>query len=295
MRGRWLLNLALLALVAVLAALAWWPQRRGAEPPAPPLAAVQRDAVRRIEIVRGDDTLLVERDEGGRWWLAGTPRLPADGAKVESVLGLAATPSEQRYPVADLDLTQFGLDPPRVTLRLGEAELALGDAEPISGRRYIRVGDTLHLVSTGVFATLTAGRDAWISPQLVPEGAELEAVRLPDGVTVRRTDGGWAREPQAEGVGEAALADFADGWRLARAFEAGMDADPPPAGEVVTLVLEGLGERRFVIVQREPELVLRRLDLPVRYRFTRFTAERLLAPPKGEAAGGKASEGRESG
>lgn len=153
MAARALLNLFMLLLVGALAAVVLFGPDPGAK--APPAAIGQTATFSRVEIGHRDGaTVRLERDGAGWQVVDGTRRRLADGKRVARILALPGMTSDTRYGVDEVDLDALDLNPPRIVLRLDDQRFAFGGQEPLNRRRYIRVGDTIFLVTDTVIGLL---------------------------------------------------------------------------------------------------------------------------------------------
>lgn len=290
------LNLLLLLLALALGAVAYFQpgKRQDEEGGQPPLTALRAGALSHL-VVRKDGQVRVElRRREGRWRLLRPVAADADPFRAEQLARLAEAPSLARFPVAGRDLAPYGLDRPALEVELDGVRLAFGGTAPVGGRRYLRLGEVVHLVDDVYYYDASAEPLAFVDKALLPEGARLEALELP-GLSLRRTaEGGWRLEPRREGVSSDRLEELVQAWREARAWsvrrpEGRRPAEPP----VVRLRLAGGGTLRYLVLAREPDLVLIRPDLDLAYHLDASQAERLLelAPEKPEEGGGTEGDG----
>lgn len=281
MRSRTLLNLALLAVVIALALLVMF--EPGLQEPAEPqkLTALAPEKVQTVYIRRdGQDDIRVER-RGGGWRLRQPLDARADEYRMSGLLRITSAESHASYPASELNLAEAGLENPSVVLFLDEMELRFGGTEPINGHRYVQVGETVHLIGDFAYYHLIGDYATFVSPRLLPEGATINALTLPD-MTLTWTDGAWHIEPEPEGFSADQANQLVDAWRFASAM--GVEAyQPEDSGEKVRIELDD-GSIELGIVRREPELELVRPDLRVKYRFPGEQASALLDLPDEHAA-----------
>lgn len=284
MSRRSVLNLALLALAAALAALVYW--EPGLERPAGPakLTTLAPADITRLVIrpQRGQEIRL-ERD-AGTWMMRAPIAAYANEFRIDALLGIAQADSQAQFAAATLDLAKFRLDAPATVLQLNDLELAFGDSEPLDHRRYVRVGATVHLIGDDYFYRLQTDFPSFVSSRLLPPQARPAQIRLP-GFSIERADGQWRLAPAQQQPSMDALNGFVDEWARAQAVELDRYAGEPAQG-AITVTLEGAAAPlEFLLLEAEPELVLARADLGLRYHFTAEQARRLLQPPAEAPAG----------
>ncbi len=158
MSRRTLLNLVLSGLVLLLVLLVWWLQPS----PPPPLTPLLPE---QIETIRINDTkgreIRLDR-QAGQWQLG---QVPANENRIRQLLGICITPSLRRFPAPRERLAEFSLAPPAIRLRLNDLELEFGATDPVNGWRYVRLGDTIHLIGDGFQHHLNAPANAYLQEE----------------------------------------------------------------------------------------------------------------------------------
>lgn len=274
MNSRLTLNLVLLAIVAALGVVAFLEPGK-TKPETHPLAVVDEKALTGITL-KNRETIRFEK-VNGHWSLVEPFKAPANEIRIHQLIDIAKVNSEAHYPVDPTNLVPFELDKPKAVLSLGDVAFTFGGNDPINMRRYVQVGETLHLVSDDFFHHLTAQATDYVDKKLLPEGAKIQEIQIPGLKATLGNDGKWTRTPPAEG--NAGMSELLTIWNSARAIDVRREDKPVP-GETIRI---GLNEGRvleFIITQREPDLVLSRRDLGLRYDITAETASQLLNQPK---------------
>jgi hypothetical protein len=168
LRRRWLINLVLL-LVAVALTLAAQLQQRQADL-ATRLTPLAADDIRSLRLQRaGEPALTLERN-GDAWRMLEPFPADVDSALVDRLLPITAALTHRSLPADALELPPLGLDPAAIRLWLDELELRFGGTEPIDGRRYVQIGDLVHLVDDRHLPQLLAPATDYVSRRLLPPG-----------------------------------------------------------------------------------------------------------------------------
>lgn len=280
MKSRLILNLVLLAIIAVLATLALFEPGKKQEESAP-LAAVDENALSTVTL-KNQDTITFEKRDG-HWKLAAPFKAPANDIRVRQLLDIAKAHPEAHYPVQPENLAQYELDKPKATLILGNTTLVFGGTDPINMRRYVKIGDTLYLVNDDFFHHLSAAATDYVDKKLLPENAKVREIVLPGLKATLGQDGKWTREPAGD---KPDLSELATLWTTARAIDV-KRLDQPAKGDPVHIGLAEGNPVDFVIVQRDPEPILARPDLGLQYELTGETARQLLNLPKAQPTAGQ--------
>lgn len=281
MRARGWLNLGLLIVVGSLAALAYFRPGKEGEQSLPQVTGTEKAEVDRIrfEPRKGESLTLVRKQ--GEWRLSEPRGLPANSGRVASLLGLLSLKSQATVEVEKNRLAELGLKEPEWTAEVGGHRFALGGDHPIKPQRYLRVDQTVHLVSRGAVRSVKSSWSAYASHQLLPAGARLTRLELPEVTLARGKDGGWKASDGASLKAKAAK-ETVKAWQERRAFalEAAEDGKGGP-----TAVLH-LRDREEPVSYRvrstDPQLELVRPDLGLLYRLPKGLVDTLIHPERSE-------------
>lgn len=285
MQARNRLNLLLALAVLLIGGLIWQTEKPVPAPEPERLTALTADTIQRIEIhpARAAPSVLERLD--GQWRLTEPFAAVANASKIKTVQDFARAPSLARYAVSAVDLSQLGLAPADLTLRINDVTLAVGATEALQGWRYVRVGDTVHLIVDRYSYLLQAGPAAMVSSHLLPEGARLREIQLP-GLHLQQGDAGWRQigtDRLAGGAGQSAdaLQMLADEWRYAQALRVSRVGQTDLHGEAIRLRFYDADAALEFILQRDTDEVrLIHAAQGLIYHFTPAAAERLLALPE---------------
>ncbi len=298
MRGRLWLNLALGLVLAALAAVAWF--KPGKTPPAAPvtLTSIAAQSVKRIDFYppRGPAfALLREGPAGDQHWFIEQPHLRAQPFRVETILELPGATSAAQLTLAQNTDNVFGVAPPQARIRFDGTEIAFGLTNPVGLRRYVRVGDAVHLIDDRYYHHAASTWTDWVDRRLLPEGVTLTALDLP-GMTLRRKEAIWQISPERPQASADAITALIEEWQRAYAMDVENAATVPADARVVRLEWQG-GALELALVQEGDEWLLYRRDAPLRYRFSANQGKRLLEivePAPASGAAPAASEPDES-
>jgi hypothetical protein len=222
-RRTWL-NLALLSLVIILGALAYFePGGKKVEQQLPLLALTQPQVMRIQILARNNPPVQLERTSDG-WMITAPIRVAASDYRVNNMLQLLGATSYSFFPVAEHPLSGFGLEHPAGRIVFNDQAIEFGDTEPLNNHRYVRVGEQIHLIDDRYYYQSQMMLTALVDTALVPAGRSLKHILLPD-LTLQQQQGRWQARwrPSASKSGAMELRQdtidtLADEWRRARAM-----------------------------------------------------------------------------
>lgn len=268
------LTLNLLMLIGVLALIAVVFYKPGIEAPkeVPPLTTLARDQVSKIEIVRADGGVTLERMKNG-WQIAGAIPLAADVTQVDALLTLVETRPERSYAADTLDLAKLKLAPAQATARFDRTEIRFGDTDPLEGLRYVQIGKQVHLVMDSYQNILQGKRTQFASRRLLPDGANIAALELPK-LKLTKQDKDWKVEPAPEKRSADAPNKLVHAWANASALW--VRDYQKAASQPVSITLSDGKRIDFELRSSDGEYVLARPDLGVQYQLPEDMAKPLL-------------------
>jgi hypothetical protein len=255
MRRRLLLNVGLAAIVAALVLVVWLEPGIDRETGPARLTALDADVIGRIEIQRsGHDGIIIERSDG-QWRLLAPLEAPANEFRIEPLLRIADATTHAHFEAGAGELARYGLDPPRAVLRIDDVEIAFGDTEALDHRRYMRIGNVVHLVEDHYLHRLQTGYASFVSNRLLPEGSRPVRLSLPDFTLAMDAEGRWNTAPEQD-FSMDALNRIVDAWIHARAII--VDAyDGDAAQGTISVSLLGRDEPiEFHVIESDVDLIL---------------------------------------
>ena len=291
------LNLLLGALAIGLVAVSVFQQRKDeaklVEPPKKGEPLTRLDSAKIEHVVlhhpNAPDIVLERKDR--RWRLTAPVQAPADSVEVGKLLAIATSESTSKLDTAGIKRADFGLEPPQFTLSLDDTVFSFGDVERIRYLRYVEVnagkpGDTLALITDPDNGVVDADYTDLVSKKLLPAEVELAGIELPNLKVLRGKDGLWSAQPAAPDATQDDFNRFIDAWKHAGSVRNEAPTAVPGESKNLMAVLSFAdgSKHSYLIVNREPELILEDAALKLRYRFPVDVSRSLLSLPKPVAA-----------
>ncbi len=274
LRKRLLLNLTLLVVVVGLIALVLHEQRDGEAPEDHRLLGLEQEAIEQLRIERPEQPAVhVVRDADGQWQLREPLAIAANRQRIDSLLRVARLQSLGSFPLAGETLSDYGLQTPVVTLVVNDTlRLDFGGHTALDYRRYLRLGETIHIVPDTLYYHLIGEPHGFVAHRLLPEGARINALELPERQLYRH-DGQWRLEPEDALRSADDIQRLLDAWQhpgiiQVRRYQ-GQEGSP------IRVHLEDGRELAFLLL-REEEIALARPDLGIQYQLSASGARELL-------------------
>lgn len=271
MKTRLLLNLVLLCIVGALILVVVFEPGKD-KPKANPLTRIEESRIDTVTL-QGQEAIVFER-KNGHWWLKSPFAAPANDIRVRQLIDIARAESDAQYPLKPEELSKFELEKPKATLTLGETTLRFGGSDPIDMRRYVQIGDTLHLVRDDFFHHLTAKATDYVDKKLLPDEARITSIAGPGFKASLTQDGKWTMDPPSADSSANAAA-LLSAWQSARAIDVKRSETASP-GDILRIGLADGVAVEFGVLRREPELVLVRSDWGLQYELVGDLAKQLL-------------------
>jgi hypothetical protein len=277
MKLGWVVNALLLIGVLGLGAYAWHKDRQPKEP-GYKLSALRVAGVKKIEVApRGAPGYTLEK-RGETWFLIAPIEARAEQSQVQRMLGLLSAASKEK--LAATDLKRFDLDPPALKVSMDGQSFSFGGTNPLSQEQYVGTGDGVYLVSAYYASLVPRASDRMLTHSLFNEREKAIGFKF-KGFSVQQQDGKWTLSPRPtsdkEKLSQDDLNRWADDWHYASSLVT-QPWSGKPTPDVVEVKLTDGKSITFVVVRREPELILARPDEKLQFQFSGEMTRRLLNP-----------------
>ncbi len=278
MRTGWIVNAALLVVVAGMAAYAYF--RPGAEEAARhKVMSVTQAGVERIIVHIRDGSSIELAKRGDDWFLVRPFEARADRSQVERVLELLDATSKEK--LAATDLARFDLDNPRLAVELGDARIAFGTVNPLTQEQYVLAGDSVYLLSAFYRSLVPQSADRLLAHNLFL-GTERPVAFVLEAFKVEQRDGKWHLTPPPDDATAQPSQDefnaWVEAWRRASSLITRRAEASAPKARIEVSLTDGR-KLALGVAQRSPELVLVRPDEQLQFHFSAEMARQLLSPP----------------
>ena len=276
LRRRWLVNLALLAVVVTLAAFTVYYRQQEKTELGPPLAVLATENVGRIRIERPGQPAIVLEKHTENWRLASPVAARANRFNVENLLRVASARSELKLDGGDP--AQYGLVTPQAKLEVGDEIFEFGALHPFRHQVYVRHRGVVHLVGAQALSAVLRAPSHFIDGRLIEPSRRLVGLRLP-GFALELKDGTWQRLPPNKKLASDRLNDFVAQWTNAHALAVEPATTRPTLASIhLTLAYQDTKRESLTldVLAYKPTFVLRRRDEKLEYHFPEEIGKRLL-------------------
>lgn len=276
MSRQWIINLVLLAIVAVLTAILLL--RPGLDQKnRTPITKIQIGDVDSIRIRQpaAGAILLLRRDN--RWYLQEPFAARASDFVINNVLAVAGASSQWSAAYNEQHANRYGMGQPRLIVELGTEKIVFGDTNPLNQQQYLLYRDRVHLVSGDLRWSMPGKADQYLDRRLLATETTPVGIDFNHRSRLRLVKGNWSLTPANPSLTTDALSRLVNEWKYASALKVA-PYQGAPVIDRVGIHYQGQSSVEVGILAREPELVLYRANENLQYHFSRGTADRLFPP-----------------
>ena len=278
MRKSWITLGVLLAGVIALGVFVWLKPPK-AQAPAYALSAMKAGDVRTVRVLRKGQLLAVLEKSPAEWMIIHPIQAPAEEFQVLRLIALLDAKSTRQYPAADR--AKFELDAPQSEVVINNQRFAFGSINAVTREQYVLTENRISPLALNFGAAVPVDaaallRKTVLAPGDVPVRFDFATFKL------EYQTSKWVATPSAGELSQDDFNHWVAQWRegsgLRTEFIASSAKIPKPIGNVLITLKSG-GKVPLDIVQREPELIVRRPDLGLLFVFTGGIGKQMLAPP----------------
>ena len=250
---RWLLNLGLLLAVIILALLAL----PGKQQNLTEQLAVGNFIPANVDHIRLSRTGKKElsfQKVGSEWHMQQPYETRADDNVVQQLLNIRELAIQSIIDNPDLDLKEFGLSEPEVSVFFNEIEMKFGDIQPVGKQRYAQLNNQVVLIEDKHAAQLRASSISYIDRQLIPLGSNITRLVIDN-----------------RPVDLATNQELVSQWQETKAGWLSHASNAPATGIAVQITLNNNATLHYLADKRDNDVVLVNPDNALEYHLT-FTA-----------------------
>ena len=292
MRSRWIVNLVLLLLVAgIVAFLYLKPKEQAEQAQTYEVSSHKLADFNRLSIEFPAKAAVVFEKKDGFWYLAQPYAARADQVTVQRIVSIVAGTSREKFSATDP--ARFGLDNPRLKIRLNDEEFIFGLYNPVTAEQYVAYKNAVYLLSGLYSETAATQLVEMLDKSPLRPGEDVvgfDFSRLEQWEDVRlqldRDDSGkWAVSvPNAKPRQDDINNWFDEYWTKIRALSVEpYTPDRKASYPSFSVKLKDGKQVHFDKLQEAPQLILGRPDEGMRYYFPPDVGFTLLNPPVGLA------------
>jgi len=290
MKNRWLINIVLILVVALLGTIIMYKPGKDTADKEVPLSNIITDKIGHIELIRTNlsNIALVKTEQG--WQLAKPFRARANEYNVNSLLQIAHAKVEPGFSVTDHDLEKFGLKKPAIVLQLGDTKISMGRQHPLKNARYVLFNEKIYVIPMHEIRIAENSENDFINTRLFDKDIKLASLSLP-ALKLAETNGNWKILSNIKKFGKSTadnINDFIAEWEHASALVVMPYSGRHSIGKIRIAYKHSTGQNKKLtldILSHKPEFVLFRKDEGLEYHFPQETGRRLLEPqqPQGNS------------
>ncbi|MCP3672386.1 MAG: DUF4340 domain-containing protein [Gammaproteobacteria bacterium] len=272
-----LINGSLLAVIVILGGAAWLSIQDQNTDRRTHLTSLQPDQINQITLNNNTGPSLVLERRHGVWMMTSPYQAPGKNSRIQRLLEITRSISLSHFQTPQ-DLSGYGLAPPQATLTLNQTRIEMGSTHPMNQRRYLRVGDQIHLINDRFPHHLQARAEDFISHSLLPTASSIQTINTPEWQLSFTATGKTTLTPSDPDISSDALNRKGDQWRLARASRVVPAPKMPGSGKIEIQFRDRQQPMQFEILRSEQQTLLIRRELGLAYIIPE--GSKLLNPPQ---------------
>lgn len=281
MNKRNLTNIALLVFIVIAASVAIFDSNDDDTEQA--ITSLEQNDILNITVKRAGKKNIYLEKKHNLWRLKRPYNTATNQFRMDTLLRLVTTIPKSTYPLKNV--SQYGLNEPKLevefnTGKSNAASIKFGDSDPIKMRRYISVGNKLHLTNDTFFYALNSIATDYIHHKLLPESFEITQLDLPN-LKLKIKDEQWEVKPEPKDFSVDNVNELIAEWQNAQA----VDIKPYtiktsfPRNKMITLYGKDASTFTFFILDSKEDFILVDKLKGLKYSFAKEKEDKLLQFP----------------
>ncbi len=289
MKSRWIVNLVLLVLVLGISAFLYLkPKQEVATATQYEISTRKLAEFDHISVEYPTKSPVRYEKKDGYWYMTEPHKQRADQISTQRILSILAAKSNEKFPANDL--SRFGLDNPRLKLKLNDQEFLFGTHNPVTTEQYVLHNNAVYLLESSYEEAATIQVLEMIDKRMLTAKQKIASFDLSKleqweatGLTLSLDKGEWKvsipnAKPNQNELKEWLSATWGDTTALSvETYTPDRKASYP----YFVVTLQDGSKLHFDKLQESPELLLARPDEGLIYHFPSDMGFSMLNPPVG--------------
>lgn len=289
MKSRWIVNLVLLVLVIALGLFVYLrPNQEVTETKQYELSTIKLSEINRISIEYPTKAAVKYEKRDGIWIMTAPYQQRADQQSTQRILTILGANSADKFGADDLG--RFGLDNPKLKLKLNDYEILFGTHNPVTEAQYVLFNNAVYLIETSYEEAATVQEIEMLDKRLLIASQKIAGFDLSHleqweqaALNVDIQQGHWTISTAGAKPKQEEMVDwFQSYWSNPVAISVEKyTANPKETYPYFIIKLQDGTKIHVDKIQESPELLLGRPDEGIIYHFAPDYGFSMLNPPAG--------------
>ncbi len=185
------------------------------------------------------------------------------------------TVSNAAYSTTHIALGKYEKSKASTSISFNDVTIDFGIVNPINGYRYVRTGDTVHLIDDHFYPLLSSQTGTLVARELIASNAVIEKLVLPEQTLYRDENNFWhsSNELNPDAINETLYH-----WKNSQAFGVHNYMQREPQADISVYLAGDTEPVQFYVTDIDPWLIIARPDLDIEYHFNLEFYDHLLRP-----------------
>lgn len=289
MKARWLVNLFLLVLIGGIASFIYLrPKPEVKVQQTFEISTLKLADFTKVSVEQPTKAPVAFERIDGYWYIAQPYKARADQLLVNRMLSIVAARSKERFPANDL--AQFGLDKPRLKLKLGDDEFLFGTFNPVTEEQYVVYKNFVYLLPASYSDSATIQLTEFLDKSPIKPTEKIVGFNFSHleqweakSLNVDLVEGKWVASVASAKTDQNQMNEWFDSYWTHMSVQSVEPYTPDRRAKLpyFEVKLKDGSKVHFDKLQETPELLLGRPDEGMLYHITQDIGFTLLNPPAG--------------
>lgn len=140
------------------------------------LSNISEQDISRIELSRNKHSIFVLQKNNGQWQMISPYQHMANTPRINRLFELLSVRSRSHFPATPVLEDKLGFNQSPGQFQFNDTVIIFGATESINHRRYVKVGNTIHLIADLFLHQLMANAPEFIDNRIIPDNSTLLSV-----------------------------------------------------------------------------------------------------------------------
>ena len=243
------------------------------------LTSLTPEHVSNIQINKKISQTTIKKQDGV-WNITFPVKIKANQFRIGSLLRLLNTNNYVKYPIDDLDLSQYGFSKSSLNIQVDDIIITFGGKNPINSKRYILIDNNMYLIEDNFYPLINSQLGTLVDHKLFSDNVVIIEIQTTNFLLSKNDNNLWQSTDNATSDDIIKTLNY---WKNAQAFGVHNYVQRKSLDVIKITVSNNTTPILLLITDKEPWLIIARPELGLEYHFDQSNIRNLLSTEHDEA------------
>ena len=237
------------------------------------LTSLTPEHVSNIQINKKNSRTTIKK-QNSEWGITFPIKIKANQFRISSLLRLLSTNNYIKYPIDDLELSQYGFSSSSLNIQIDDIIITFGGKNPINAKRYILIDNNMYLIEDIFYPLINSQLGTLVDHKLFSDNLVITEIQTTSFILSIDDNKLWQSTDNATSDNIIKTVNY---WKNAQSFGVHNYVQRKALDVIKITVSHNTTPILLLITDKDPWLIIARPELGLEYHFDQSNIKNLLS------------------